>query len=32
MFTELRADADEVLQPRVRAAQSRLEEILRARA
>lgn len=31
MFTELWANADEVLQPRVRAAQTRLEEILRER-
>jgi len=31
MFTELWADADEVLQPRVRAAKARLEEILRER-
>ncbi len=30
-FTELWADADEELQPRVRAAQARLEEIVRAR-
>jgi tetratricopeptide (TPR) repeat protein len=31
MFVELWADADEELQPRVRAAQARLEEILRER-
>jgi len=31
MFVELWANADEVLQPRVRAAQSRLEEIVRER-
>lgn len=31
MFVDVWADADEVLQPRVRAAQARLEEILEAR-